>query len=271
MSSEVGDAWQSGFKGAKTTITFVDDFRSNDTFGGSFDGRFKVQQHGRWTSDETHLVAPMARLRGQDFVNTNAVSLVGSGLNIINLSYSVSAATGYTANQIGWSDRERSIIKFAMDGLAVVSKAAGNDSGVAVGKGTTSGSTDYLNVGLIGSKSVIFVGALDKNGTTTSQTSISKYSNIAGNNVDVQNRFLTVGVTGGNSTQYKLLGTSFAAPIVSGYAAILGSKFTGANATQISNQLLNTARTDTIANYSASVYGKGEASITRALAPMSIR
>ncbi|TIT08725.1 MAG: peptidase S8 and S53 subtilisin kexin sedolisin, partial [Mesorhizobium sp.] len=41
--------------------------------------------------------------------------------------------------------------------------------------------------------------------------------------------------------------------------------------TQITNQLLNTARTDTLLNYNASVYGKGEASLSRALAPASIR
>jgi subtilisin family serine protease len=66
-------------------------------------------------------------------------------------------------------------------------------------------------------------------------------------------------------------GTSFAAPIVSGYAAIVGSKFTSASATAVANQLLNTARTDTVTGYHASIYGRGEASLTRALAPASIR
>jgi subtilisin family serine protease len=68
-----------------------------------------------------------------------------------------------------------------------------------------------------------------------------------------------------------LAGTSFAAPIVSGYASVLGSKFTRATPTQITNQLLNTARSDTIFNYSAAEHGRGEASIARALAPASIR
>ena len=56
-----------------------------------------------------------------------------------------------------------------------------------------------------------------------------------------------------------------------GYAAVLGSKFSTATATQITNQLLNTARQDTVKNYSAGVYGRGEASLSRALAPVSIR
>jgi len=39
----------------------------------------------------------------------------------------------------------------------------------------------------------------------------------------------------------------------------------------IANQLLNTARTDTVTGYNAAIYGRGEASLTRALAPASIR
>jgi subtilisin family serine protease len=67
-----------------------------------------------------------------------------------------------------------------------------------------------------------------------------------------------------------LYGTSFAAPVVSGYAAVLGSKFTKATPTQIANRLLDSARTDTITGYDVSIHGQGEASITRALAPASI-
>jgi subtilisin family serine protease len=66
-------------------------------------------------------------------------------------------------------------------------------------------------------------------------------------------------------------GTSFAAPIIAGYAAILGSKFTTANATAVTNQLFDTARTDTVVGYNPATYGRGEASISRALAPSSIR
>ena len=73
----------------------------------------------------------------------------------------------------------------------------------------------------------------------------------------------------GNNTG--LYGTSFAAPVVTGYAAILGSKFRSATPTQVTNQLLATARTDTVTNYTASRFGRGEASLSRALAPVVIR
>ena len=59
--------------------------------------------------------------------------------------------------------------------------------------------------------------------------------------------------------------------MITGYAAILGSKFTSATPTQITNQLLNTARKDTLLNYNAATFGQGEASLTNALAPLSIR
>jgi subtilisin family serine protease len=67
-----------------------------------------------------------------------------------------------------------------------------------------------------------------------------------------------------------LYGTSFAAPQVSAYAAIIGSKFTTATPLQITDQLLDTARTDTIQGYDVAIHGQGEASLSRALAPQSI-
>lgn len=271
MNPEVSDAWRAGYKGRGTTITFVDDFKSSSGYYGNFNGTLQLQQHGKWTSEEAGLIAPSATIKIQDFSNANAVTLATRGLNTINLSYAMYANSGYTASQIGWSAREQSIINYANNGSAVISKAAGNDYGTAVGDANSIGQVDYLNSALVNSKTAIFVGSLDKNGTAASKANIASYSNIAGANAAVQNKFLVVGVTGGSDAYYKLYGTSFAAPIVSGYSAILGSKFTTADATKISNQLLATARTDTIANYSASIHGKGEASIARALAPVSIK
>jgi subtilisin family serine protease len=177
------------------------------------------------------------------------------------------ASAGYTASQIGWSAEEKSIINYASTGAAIISKAAGNDS-VAVGGTNAAGKVDYLSLALKGSASAIYVGALNSNGSTTKQATLASYSNMAGTDATVQKQFLTVGVEGSKTGLY---GTSFAAPIISGYAAILGSKFTNSNSAQITNQLLNTARQDTVSNYSAAVYGRGEASIARALAPVTIK
>ena len=211
------------------------------------------------------MIAPSARVYAHDWSNSRAVRLQRRGLNTLNLSYSMMAADGFAS--VRWGQREASIINYARDGRAVVVKAAGND-GVAVGAANSAGRVDYLNRDLIGRQSAIFVGALSSHGTPEAKASMAWYSNTAGSNPIVQNQFLVVGVTGDKTSLY---GTSFAAPIVSGYAAVLGSKFTRATPTQITNQLLSTARKDTVAGYSAAIHGRGEASIARALSPRAIQ
>lgn len=272
MSPEIVDAWNQGYLGQRTTITVIDDFTSTQGLYGNLRGLTEIGRHGDWTAVQASMIAPSASVRLHDFSNTRAVSLQRRGLNTLNLSYGMIAAPGY--GTVAWGPREASIISYAQTGRALVVKAAGNDS-VAVGQpylfiqdGETVGIMDYLNRDLIGAQSAIFVGALSEHGTTEAPASMAGYSNIAGSNATVQNQFLVVGVTG---NQTGLYGTSFAAPIVSGYAAVLGSKFRTASATQIANQLLNTARTDTISDYSRDIHGRGEASITRALAPRRIR
>ncbi|WP_292446305.1 S8 family serine peptidase [Mesorhizobium sp.] len=265
MSPDVGAAWAAGYKGKGATITVVDDFSSSSRFSGNFGVGVQYQRHGEWTREEASMIAPSATIKSKDFSTSSAVRLA-RGLNVLNLSYGMYATQGYNVSQIGWSAEEASIISYAGKGSAVVSKAAGNDS-VAVG-GVTGGRQDYLDLALIGKASAIFVGALATNGTTSTPAQLAWYSNYAGSDPLVQSHFLVVGVEGDKTGLY---GTSFAAPIISGYAAVIGSKFTKATPTQITNDLLNTARTDTLVNYNASVYGKGEASLSRALAPVSIR
>ena len=265
MSPDVGAAWAKGYKGKGATITMVDDFSSATRFYGNFGIGLQYQRHGEWTREEASMIAPSAYIRSKDFTTGSAVSLA-YGLNVLNLSYGMYASQGYSVSQIGWAPEESSIISYASRGLAVVSKAAGNDS-VAVG-GAAGGKQDYLDLALIGKPSAIFVGALSSNGTTSNPAQLAWYSNYAGSDPRVQSHFLVVGVAGDTTGLY---GTSFAAPIISGYAAIIGSKFTSATPIQITNDLLNPARTDTLVNYSPSVYGKGEASLSRALAPVSIR
>jgi len=265
MNPEVGGAWKDGYKGKGATVTVVDDFSSGYRFYGNLGTGTQLLRHGEWTLREASMIAPSATMRSHDFYSGKRVSL-SRGLNILNLSYGMFAPEGYTS--VRWSAQESSIIAHARDGKAVVSKAAGNDYGTAVGQPNSSGHVDYLNRDLIGKQSALFVGALNKNGSVTSPASLASYSNIAGADAAVQKQFVVVGV---ESDKTGLAGTSFAAPIVSGYAAILGSKFNSATPTQITNQLLNTARQDTIHNYNPASHGRGEASIFRALAPVSIQ
>ncbi|MFV0384762.1 S8 family serine peptidase [Paracoccus sp. (in: a-proteobacteria)] len=267
MHPDIADAWSQGFYGQGTTMTVIDDFTSASVYTGDLGTGSVQQRHGEWTSAITTMVAPSAKLAKQDFSSTRAVSLARRGLNVLNLSYGMFGDAGYTASQVGWSPREASIISYASTGAAVVSKAAGNDA-VAVGAVNGAGKVDYLDSALVGKQSAVFVGALDRNGSIDAPASLAWYSNYAGDDPAVQNQFLTVGVEGSKTGLY---GTSFAAPVVTGYAAILGSKFTRATPAQITNQLLDTARQDTVTNYDPARFGRGEASLSRALAPAAIK
>jgi subtilisin family serine protease len=266
MSTEVGDAWAKGYKGKGVSITVVDDFKSSSLLAGKLGTTSQKLRHGQWTAMEASMIAPLAGVAMQDFNSGTAVKL-NRGLNVLNLSYGMMAAAGYTAGQIRWSAQESSIISYALNGTAVVSKAAGNDGIAVLGKNAR-GQTDYLNLALKGTKTAIYVGALNTNGTTAAPATLASYSNTAGTDAAVQKQFLVVGVEGSKTGLY---GTSFAAPVITGYAAVLGSKFTSATPVQITNQLLNTARQDTIKGYQVQLHGRGEASLTRALAPVAIR
>jgi subtilisin family serine protease len=66
-------------------------------------------------------------------------------------------------------------------------------------------------------------------------------------------------------------GTSYAAPRVAGMVAIVRSKFPNLSANQTASIMLDTARYDTLTCYPAcnpAIYGKGEASLSRALSPV---
>lgn len=266
MSKEVGTAWDKGYKGQGVTITVVDDFSSASVFNGKLGANTQRLRHGQWTSMEAGMIAPLAGVVNKNYTSGTAVGL-NKGLNVLNLSYGLMAPAGYSANQIRWSAQESSIINYAKNGSAVISKAAGND-GVAVLGRNARGLGDYLNLALRGTPTTIYVGALNTNGTTSAPATVASYSNTAGTDAAIQKNFLVVGVDGAKTGLY---GTSFAAPVVTGYAAILGSKFKTATPVAITNQLLNTARKDTIRGYNVAVHGRGEASLTRALAPVAIK
>lgn len=297
MHSEVPLAWNfdSGasdytgpYLGDGATMTFVDDFSSGNTFSGNLgDGTYSLR-HGEWTSREGAMIAPSAAIAMHDFTSGTTVDLASNRFNILNLSY------GYidAANQSNYvlDPQESSIVGYARTGAAFISKSAGNDGGYAVGEVVntlvvgrgplrTQSTQDYLALGLINAASDtrfsgIFVGALDGNSSTNGDGSINKvsiasYSTQAGTNPLVYENYLMVGVD--TSLNGGLAGTSFAAPIVSGYAAILANKFgSGATPSVIQNRLLTTAREDTIANYSVVVHGQGEASILRAVSPENV-
>ena len=270
MHGDVWNAWTQGYKGQGVKITVVDNYSGNP-LNGSLNGVSDVLSHGEFVLKTAGIVAREAELRPVDFsYSTNQpLRLVAGGMNVINASYAILSSSAATAEQ-ALSIRERSIIQHARNGAAVVVMAAGNyqSGGFTVTTGKQNGKYLAMSSGLFNAQSAIFVGALDRNGSPENKARLASYSNYAGANTDYQKQFLVVGVDEANMGG--LRGTSFAAPIVSGYAAIVGSKFHVSPA-KVVNQLLVTARKDTIEDYRADVHGQGEASLSRALAPKSIR
>jgi len=149
----------------------------------------------------------------------------------------------------------------------------------------------------------LIVGALDKSGAVgtnggpgtasiyaqyTATNGFIQGSNTAGYDLTIQNRFLvasginpfpsttvngkaTYGISIDGTPTPVYWGTSFAAPRVAGYAAIIHQKFPNLTAPNTADILLATARYDTLTCYpncDKSIYGQGEASLSRALAPV---
>lgn len=162
---------------------------------------------------------------------------------------------------------------------AVITKAAGNDQ--------ISSEYEPVNWFMAKDSSVnprlLLVGALDRTGSVADPAEIASYSNTAGNDTDVSSRFLlasgtipfgyrSVSIDGIVTNSFQ--GTSFAAPRVAGYVAILRSKFPNLNASQSASIMLDTAGYETLrcntqpGGCDPKIYGKGEANLARALAPV---
>ena len=266
MHSGIQDAWTGGFDGTGATITVIDDFSSRQKLRANLgDGQDRLR-HGEWTLKQAGMIAFGATMQSNDVYDFSSFTLDTSGFNALNLSYSIKDPSGIA--NYNHTAQEDSIISYASGG-AFISKSAGND-GVQIGTADGAGDVDYLALSLMGTSSTIFVGALDGNGSVSDPASLAWYSNYAGNNTTVQAQYLVVGVESGITG---LAGTSFAAPIVAGYAAILHDKF-GADPNTIASHLLNTASMEGLAGgdgpNAAGLYGQGQARIDLAIAPASI-
>jgi len=169
---------------------------------------------------------------------------------------------------------------------AVVIKASGNE---IVDSGWIADNIAFVRDSSTGPRALI-VGALDdwaQNGGAR----IASYSNFAGDNTEIQQRFLVeyggsplselsvscpsgvpgclgLGLLLGNADT---AGTSFAAPRVAGHAALLRDKFPNLIGSQSADILLDTATTEGIICHPSCpvrTYGQGRVDIGRALAPV---
>jgi hypothetical protein len=290
-SSDILAAWNAGWTGKGTNLMTIDSY--------SAIGACSTPStcHGITTMMISDLVAPGASKFALDWgLGTAAKTISGATLgtptamNVINMSYATNAA-GTTA-AINFLTGSTTITNLTVTG-AVLTKAAGNNSGKDTYSYTAGG--DFLVKGLVDNANTVarllIVGALDKNGSIASPASIASYSNVAGSTIAAQNRFVVangnapyanggVAINGSNIAGWNTgggcltggnCGTSYAAPVVAGYASVLMQKFPNITASSASNIILDTARTDTLScspNCNPAIYGKGEASLSRALAPV---
>lgn len=148
MNGEIQGAWDAGYLGQSVTITVVDDFNSSWGYYGDLGNGTELLRHGEWTLMEASMIAPGATMVADEFTRGGSVKLA-DGFNVLNLSYGIYATTGYDVDQLLFGKQESSIISYAENGQAVISKAAGNDA-VAVGTGNSDNLEDYLATALIG-------------------------------------------------------------------------------------------------------------------------
>ena len=303
-SADVLAAWNNGWTGKGANILLVDDYANRATCTSA-----NLHCHGVMTMMNTDYIAPGATKYGLDFgFGTSAIDSLGANLtssksiNVINMSFLYQAPVspwncnngactaptnavyqaGILATQathtslINGLNGVTSITNLTNLGNSVITASAGNDALDTKYNLTALALSGDSNV----ASRLLIVGALDKNGTVASPANKATYTNTAGSISAISDRFVmaygnmpwtagSVKINGGNFGVEP--GTSFAAPLVAGYAAIITQKFPNLTAANTSNIILDTARTDTLAcspNCDPTIYGKGEASLSRALAPV---
>ena len=280
-NADVLAAWNQGWTGKGENLLVVDDVTGLNagTSAHAFVTSFIA---GYYTAHGANTYLLDYRLTGSVY-GTNSASVATSSppnsVHVINASYEIAPASSVAAPQVNFYNGTTQIAGLTVTDATIVMAAGNATAGATSGAATSLNGTRMamVNDSSIGSR-LILVGATNTSFLGFPQ--LASYSNYAGPDATVQSRFLVAngtvpwgyGATNiGNNFSSSVYGTSYAAPLVAGYAAIIRQKFpniTGANTADI---LLATARYDTLVCYpncDPAMYGKGEASLSRALAPV---
>ena len=306
VSDDVKAAWADGWTGYGKNITILDFFEQDRSHGpivtaiaaqiapgSDINWMDYPAAHNRITAGYdtvyyTNMKNPV--YRGQSFYNIGTNSSAGRSSNsgyspsAINLSLGsedLSAGQLLVANGFANFLKDQynvcetgnnSCLAPLSFGESVIVKAAGNDSANLMNYALN---YTLLNDSTLNKRTLI-VGALKGN-------TIADYSNVPGNNTTAQDKFImengdTNFVYGYHSYDSADLsnkniyaGTSFAAPRISGYVALLRHKFWGLSANHTANILLDTAGYDDLQcnpNCDKSVYGQEKANLGKAMSPI---
>ena len=160
---------------------------------------------------------------------------------------------------------------------AVITKAAGNDSTDA---GFEPHNVAYARNDSIGPR-LLIVGATEGYYDQSGGASIASYSNFAGSDPVVRARFIVANgdsplseaaFINGRPVSTAGRGTSYAAPRVAGYVALLRHKFPNLTANYSADIILDTATYEGLScapdDCRENIYGQGRVDIARALAPV---
>ena len=307
-SADVLAAWNAGWTGNGTNVLLIDDYanRAGCTYtNGNCHGIMTMMNVDMTAPGATKFGLDFTQTGGfatATAINGNDGANLGTSKNIgvTNLSFTfdnswncnngcgiapssaaynagIASAAQFNSAWVNLLAGSYSVSNLNNLSNAVITKAAGNNA--------LDSKYDTLTLALTNNSStaarLLVVGALDKTGSVSSLASLASYSNFSGSNSAIANRFVLANgnmpfVSGGVSINGSAItgveqGTSFAAPIVAGYAAVVMQKFPNLTAANTSNIILDTARTDTLSctpNCDPAIYGKGEASLSRALAPV---
>ncbi len=288
--SDVRGEWNNGWSGQGRSVLIVDDFNNH---------------HGYFVMFSLLAAAPRANvygltgpIRGVNYGDGGvraAFNAPGNpaSFDVVNASFGADLIPNLNpqnprvaawGNNIFFRDmRGQGPFLGARAVDAVLVKAAGNDGGADAG---------HLpdHVALVGDASigprVLIVGATDGYYNNGAGAQIAAYSNRAGSNANVRARFLVANgdapftdssiSVGGQpvdvfTSTSRRAGTSFAAPRVAGYAALMRHKFPNLLGHQTADIMLETATYQGLVcfpNCAENIYGQGRVDIGAALAPI---
>lgn len=260
-------AWRSGWTGKNVKIGIADDFNSNG----------HIDTHGDWVSVIVESVSPEANLHYIDMLGTSRAATADqalqyfedNGYHIINASWGIDRFDQNTGQEYLSFDAHVAALVQSFDQdaenakQALIIYAAGNSGYYCASKRSEYCSLEQAEIkalrdaGKTAGEKTIIVGSLEDG-----SDAIANYSIIAG---DLKHDFIVAHddvVTYGDGA-----GTSFAAPRVTGAAAIVRHKFPNLTAPQLKQVLLQTA-TDLGEEGVDEIYGHGKLNLQGALSPI---